>query len=130
MRSGEVSAMRGCDLDTAGAVWTYTPSTHKTEHHGVERPIYLGPKAQDVLRPFLKTDLGAYLFDPRKAVEDHRAERRKHRRTPMSPSQAKRRRTRSATATRPSRTAGPSRGLAPAPIGSPTSGTRPCARTR
>jgi hypothetical protein len=32
MRSGEVTIMRGCDLDTSGRVWVYTPATHKTEH--------------------------------------------------------------------------------------------------
>lgn len=31
-RPGEVCAIRGCDLDTSGAVWVYTPATHKTEH--------------------------------------------------------------------------------------------------
>ncbi|MDB5297962.1 MAG: site-specific tyrosine recombinase XerC, partial [Phycisphaerales bacterium] len=90
MRPGEAVVMRGRDLDTAGNVWTYTPATHKTEHHGIERPIYLGPRAQDVLRPFLKPDLIAYLFDPRDAEADRHAVRRATRRTPMTPSQAKR----------------------------------------
>ena len=90
MRPGEVTIMRGCDLDTSGKVWTYTPSTHKTEHHGIERPIYLGPKAQEVVKPLLKSDLTAYLFDPRDAMEDYNAERRRKRKTPMTPSQASR----------------------------------------
>jgi integrase len=92
MRPGEVTIMRGCDLDGSGKVWTYTPSTHKTEHHGIERPIYLGPRAQEILRPFLKHDLNAFLFDPREAMEEFRAQRRLERQTPMTPSQAKRRR--------------------------------------
>jgi integrase len=90
MRPGEVTIMRGCDLDMTGKVWTYTPSTHKTEHHGIERPVYLGPKAQDIIKPLLKSDLAAYLFDPRDAMETFNAKRRQNRKTPMTPSQAKR----------------------------------------
>ena len=42
MRSGEIVIMRGSALDTTGKSWTYVPATHKTEHHGHGRPIYLG----------------------------------------------------------------------------------------
>jgi integrase len=34
MRPGEVGLMRTAELDTSGAIWSYTPSSHKTEHHG------------------------------------------------------------------------------------------------
>jgi integrase len=64
-RPGEVLIMRGCDLDMTGSVWTYVPSSHKTEHHGRGRTIFIGPKAQAVIRPFLKADPQAYLFSPR-----------------------------------------------------------------
>jgi len=94
MRPGEVRLMRGCDLDTAGRVWVYTPQTHKTEHHGIDRPIYLGPRAQRVVRPFLKPDTGAYLFSPRDAEAERNRERRRQRRTPMTPSQVRRKRKR------------------------------------
>jgi integrase len=87
MRPGEVVIMRTCDLDTAGAVWVYTPSTHKTEHHDRSRQIFLGPRAQDVLRPWLRTDLSAFLFSPREAMEERSAARRRARRTPLTPSQ-------------------------------------------
>ena len=62
MRPGEVVAMRACDLDTSGKVWTYTPAEHKTEHHGHARTVYLGPRAQLVLRSFLRRELAAFLF--------------------------------------------------------------------
>ena len=42
MRPGEVCIMRTIDIDTSGAIWIYTPESHKTEHHGRERRIYLG----------------------------------------------------------------------------------------
>ncbi len=65
MRPGEVTIMRADDLDTSGSIWVYTPESHKTEHHGVERFIYVGPQAQRVLHPFIKrSDLTAYVFDP------------------------------------------------------------------
>lgn len=75
MRPGEVVIMRGVDIDMGGRLWAYTPQYHKTEHHGHARTIYLGPKAQDVIRPFFKPDLAAYLFSPADA-EAERGERR------------------------------------------------------
>jgi len=84
MRPGEVTIMRGTDLDTAGKLWLYRPAHHKTEHHGHERLIYLGPKAQDVLRPFLKADLSSYLFSPAEAEAWRRAKIHAQRTTPLS----------------------------------------------
>jgi integrase len=84
MRPGEVTIMRTCDLDTSGGVWIYTPERHKTQHHGHTRQIFIGPKAQSVLRPWLKMDLQAYLFSPREAVAALRAERQANRKTPLS----------------------------------------------
>ncbi len=85
MRPGEALAMRGRDLDTKGQVWTYTPASHKTEHHGHGRTVYLGPRAQAVLRPFLQRDLSAYLFDPQEAVAERAADAPSHRRPDQQP---------------------------------------------
>ena len=90
MRSGEVTILRTCDLDTSGRVWAYAPGSHKTEHQGKRRTIYLGPKAQEVLGPWLRTDLAAYLFSPREAMEELWAARRKARKTRVQPSQQSR----------------------------------------
>jgi integrase len=68
MRPGEVVLLRTCDIDMSGKIWEYRPESHKTEHHGIERVIFLGPRAQEIVRPFLKTDLTAYVFSPRDAV--------------------------------------------------------------
>jgi integrase len=87
MRPGEVVIIRTGDLDTAGRVWVYTPGSHKTEHHDKPRTVYLGPRAQEVLRPWLRTDLGAYLFQPREAMAERWAEQRRNRKTPLTPSQ-------------------------------------------
>lgn len=79
--------MRGCDLDMAGRIWTYTPASHKTEHHKKRRVIYLGPKAQAVVREFLKPDLNAYLFSSADAEDARNAQRRQ---APMTLSHRKR----------------------------------------
>jgi integrase len=91
MRPGEVCIMRTIDVDMSGQVWIYTPSEHKTEHHGKERRIYLGPAAQEILRPWLRPELTAYLFQPREAEAERRAEQRANRGTPVRPSQQDRR---------------------------------------
>jgi integrase len=83
MRPGEVTKMRTCDLDTSGNVWAYLPPNHKTEWRGHERHIFIGPRAQEVLKPWLRTELNAYLFQPREAVEHQLAERQKNRKTPL-----------------------------------------------
>lgn len=90
MRPGEVVLMRTADLDRAGDVWTYTPSRHKTEHHGKEREVYIGPRGQELLRPWLRGEGGAFLFSPAEAMEERRAERRANRKTGVQPSQADR----------------------------------------
>src|SRR5262249_6337646 len=68
MRPGEVVIVRTCDLDTTGRIWIYTPASHKTEHHGKERRIYLGPRAIAVVRPWLRTNIGEFLFQPQEAI--------------------------------------------------------------
>jgi integrase len=87
MRPGEVTIMRTMDLDMSGSVWEYTPDRHKTEHHDRDRRIYVGPKGQEVLRPWLRADRSVFLFSPAEAEEERRAERRRARRSPMTPSQ-------------------------------------------
>jgi integrase len=94
MRPGEVVIMRSADLDMAGRVWVYRPSSHKTEHRDKRREVYLGPAAQAVVRPWLKTDLSAFLFSPKDRMEELWEERRQKRRTPRTPSQRARKRNR------------------------------------
>lgn len=84
-RAGEIVTMRPCDLDTSGRVWIYSPVEHKTAHHGHRRFIYLGPRAQQVIAPFLAgraTD--AALFSPADGERERRAARHADRRTPLS----------------------------------------------
>ena len=87
MRSGEVVLIRGGDLDMTGSIWCYTPRTHKTAHHGREKRIWLGPRAQKVLCPFLKADLQAFVLSPWDAREERFQEMRRRRKSPVQPSQ-------------------------------------------
>jgi integrase len=87
MRVGELCAMRGADMDLSGAVWTYTPYRHKAQHHGHERVVAIGPKAQHILRHYLKTDAQAPLFAPADSMRDFRIKQRAARKTKVQPSQ-------------------------------------------
>jgi integrase len=87
MRAGEAAIMRGMDLNTSGAVWLYTPMHHKLAHKDKVRVIALGPKAQEIVRRYLVTDVTQFLFSPKKAMEQVRAEQRANRKTPVQPSQ-------------------------------------------
>lgn len=82
MRPGELVILRKFDLDTTGTVWVYRPSSHKTDHLGHERVIYLGAKAQGYLSPYLDVDPEAFIFSPRRAMEQRWANRPTHRHQP------------------------------------------------
>jgi integrase len=90
MRPCEVVAMRPCDIDRSGDIWVYEPYDHKNRWRGHDRRIPLGPKAQEILKPFLNREPTAFLFSPREAEEWRHAQQRKERKTPVTPSQAKR----------------------------------------
>jgi len=49
MRAGEVCRMRKSEINRDGPIWIYEPAHHKTEHHGRQRIIPLGPKCQQAL---------------------------------------------------------------------------------
>ena len=84
MRPGEVFIMAGRDIDMTRDVWLYRPMRHKTEHHGHERVVELGPRAQEVIRPFLRPNMTRCLFSPVDAMAESRARAHAERRTPLS----------------------------------------------
>lgn len=94
MRPGEVCILRPRDIDRTGDVWRYRPESHKTEHHDRERTIWIGPKAQEVLKPYLLRPAETCSFSPRDSERSRNADRRANRHSPMTPSQAARRRKR------------------------------------
>ena len=67
-RPGEIASLRPRDVDRSDpASWVYRPGSHKTEHHGRDRVIVLGPRAQKVLRPWLDRDPDMNCFRPAEA---------------------------------------------------------------
>jgi integrase len=83
MRPGEVVTMRAGDLITTGPIWEYRPQSSKLDHLDIECVVMIGPRAQEVLKPWLKVAPEAFLFSPRESMAGHRAERRKARKTPL-----------------------------------------------
>ena len=83
-RAGEICRMRPCDVNREGKVWVYRPREHKTAHHGHERKIFIGPRGQEILAPFLLRDPQAYCFSPAEAETERRKRLHEQRTTPMS----------------------------------------------
>ena len=83
-RPAEVCMIRPCDVDSTGEIWIYRPESHKTEHHGRERVICIGPKAQEVLQPYLSRDKTAYCFSPTESEQRRLALLHASRKTPLS----------------------------------------------
>lgn len=95
MRPQEVVQVRGAEIDTAGDVWLYRPIVHKTQHHGRDREIAIGPRAQAVLAPFMDRSRSEYCFSPAEAEAERLArlssEGETARKTPVYPSELRRR---------------------------------------
>ena len=83
-RPGEVCRLRPCDVDRNSEVWVYCPASHKTEHHGRERRIFIGPQAQAILLPYLLRDPEACCFSPAESERQRRARQREQRKTPLT----------------------------------------------
>jgi hypothetical protein len=84
----------GVITDRTGDVWIYTPERHKTEHHDRRRTIFIGPRGQAILRPYLLRDEQTCCFQPVDSERKRLAIMRKNRKTPVQPSQVNRRKRR------------------------------------
>lgn len=96
-RAEDVVVMRGCDLTMKAEVWEYRPESHKNEWREEnsdihKRIVYLGPRSQELIRPFLNTDLNAYLFSPKDARAEYQQQRAANRKTKRTPGELKRKR--------------------------------------
>ncbi|MCA8999156.1 MAG: site-specific integrase [Planctomycetaceae bacterium] len=67
-RVSEIRLMQVGDIDTTGEVWLYRPKSHKNAWRRKDRTIFIGPKGQAILMPFIadavQSDL--YVFRSRK----------------------------------------------------------------
>jgi integrase len=97
-RPQDIVQMRAIDIDMTATVWEYRPARYKTEHHNDEenpdreRIVFLGPKAQALLKPYLTLNVMDYLFNPARSEEERNAKRREQRKTPRWPSHMQRQR--------------------------------------
>jgi integrase len=91
-RPQDIVEMRPVDIDMTGPVWEYRPRRYKTEHRNEEdspdreRIVFLGPKAQALLKPFLPLCVTDHFFSPRRSEAKRSEERREARKTPLWPS--------------------------------------------
>src|SRR2546430_2595300 len=83
-RPEEVCLVRPCDVNASEIVWAYRPESHKTEHHGRERVIFIGPKAQEILRWYLLRDKSMYCFCPAEGEKKRRQLAHERRATPLN----------------------------------------------
>jgi len=83
-RPGEVCRMRPCDIDRDGNIWVYALKRHKTAWHGHSRTIWIGPRGQEVLAPFLLREPNSYCFSPAEAEAERRKRMSEQRVTPLS----------------------------------------------
>ena len=83
MRPGEVCAMRLSDLDMSGKVWLYRLVEHKTAHRGKRWTVYLGPRAQEIVRPFLCRPVMSCVFSAAEAEDERLDVRHALRLTPL-----------------------------------------------
>jgi integrase len=80
-RPGEITRLTTGMIDRTGAVWVATFTAHKTAHHGISREVLIGPRAQEVLIPWLLPSRpDDVIFSPRRV--DPRQAKRKGRRLP------------------------------------------------
>jgi integrase len=97
-RPQDIVQMRAIDIDMTGTgqVWEYRPPTYKTEHHNQddapeqERVVYLGPRAQELIKPYLTLNVSDYLFSPARSEQARSEQRRANRTTPLWPSHLRR----------------------------------------
>ncbi len=84
MRPGEVCSMRTCDVSASGAIWVYRPVAHKMAYTGRNREVYIGPKAQQILKPYLKRQTREPVFTPAEVQAERLEARHAARVTPLS----------------------------------------------
>lgn len=90
MRPGEVVVLRRSELAEMEDVLIYRPADHKTEWLGHARLVVIGPRGRNLLRPFLDREPESFLFSPREAEARRNSLRNAARKTPMTPSQRRR----------------------------------------
>ena len=93
LRPQDVYNMRACDIDRSGDVWIYRPFRHKTKYKGKDRTLAIGPRAQEIILPYIvrkANDPEAFLFSPKDSMRIYFEEKRSKRKSKVQPSQVDR----------------------------------------
>ncbi|MBI83421.1 MAG: hypothetical protein CMJ81_09515 [Planctomycetaceae bacterium] len=87
MRPSEAATMQSVYIDRNEDIWLYEPDNHKNRWRGHRRAIPLGPRSQEIMKPFLDRPESQFLFSPAEAEEWRNEQRVLHRnrRTPVYP---------------------------------------------
>ena len=88
-RPSEILRLKRGDIDCTGPVWSAVIREHKLSYKGIKRTLYFGPRAQNVLRPFLLRNDHAYLFSPKEAEAERHGNCENHRRADQLPNPKK-----------------------------------------
>jgi len=83
-RPGEVCKITPAMVNRDSDVWEISLANHKTAWRGKKRTIYVGPKAQDLLKPYLLRGENDYCFSPKEASKQRREAIHEARVTPLS----------------------------------------------
>lgn len=91
-RPCELCSLKPYHLERAAKAWIYTvpPDANKTECHDQERKVFIGPRAQRVLKPLLDIPADDHVFSPARAEVIRNEQRRLKRQTPRWPSHVRR----------------------------------------
>ena len=82
-RPGELCALTPAMVNRAGDVWLIDLAKHKTAHRGRQRVIFVGPKAQAILAPYLLRAQDSPCFSPKESERQRLADKHAARKTPL-----------------------------------------------
>lgn len=83
-RPGEVCQVTPSMVDRSKTVWLVELDKHKTAYRGKKRIIFVGPRAQQVLEPYLQRGDHSACFSPIESEQQRLAAKHAARKTPMS----------------------------------------------
>lgn len=86
MRSCELTSMRPCDIDTGQDIWYYRvpDEFNKNSYNEYDRLVAIGPKTQQLLKPYLNRMVTQYCFSPAESEQQRRDIQHQKRVTPLS----------------------------------------------
>lgn len=83
-RPGELVKITPAMVDRSSDVWVIELEEHKTASRGKSRTLYVGPKGQDILRPYLLRGSDQACFSPRESERQRLDAKHAARVTPLS----------------------------------------------